>query len=414
MVVQGSFDEAGHIDPKPKLDALAKTGAGAAKGAAGAFGAFEPPPPPRPATEGRLTAEWIDYEIRAPGRPPLRVRRQLFDLLGPAARGAGPSQPVAVSDAQAVDRSLSTLGETEILLQPCLLSPSFIAHVAAQGVLANRELIRAAVASEGGRSQLANELIERFIPPPGPVYGLAFARGQWSPVRGEVFLDRPNVLSYHRQLRRDAAGRLVLCEGFDIVANQVAVRGQGVGQEATARSIRLRQGVADTAAEAVLASGCGRLENTSELFAAAGVRGEPWATISPGDHRDLAAFNLPADVRAQVERDLAAGYVVVVPRKAVELDGRKLVAWWRVDPVSGDTLGIGQNGWGSTASERALLHARIMLKAFLTFKCIGNAVGGGQVAMCIAIGALGGVGLRLGGMGGGVVAYAADILSAMK
>ena len=35
---------------------------------------------------GVLTAEWIEYEIHVPGRPALKIRRDVFDLIGPAQR----------------------------------------------------------------------------------------------------------------------------------------------------------------------------------------------------------------------------------------------------------------------------------------------------------------------------------------
>src|SRR5207302_2605850 len=33
-----------------------------------------------------LTAEWLEFVIQAPGRPPQKIRRPIFDLIGPAAR----------------------------------------------------------------------------------------------------------------------------------------------------------------------------------------------------------------------------------------------------------------------------------------------------------------------------------------
>ena len=57
-------------------------------------------------------------------------------------------------------------------------------------------------------------------------------------------------------------------------------------------------------------------------------------------------MELPHDVRVRIERDLAEGYVVLVPKKAMLLQGRPVVGWWRVDPLSGQTLGIGESGAG--------------------------------------------------------------------
>jgi hypothetical protein len=44
-------------------------------------------PAEKPKTDGLLTAEWAEYEIRVPGQRAQKIRRQVFDLLGPAALG---------------------------------------------------------------------------------------------------------------------------------------------------------------------------------------------------------------------------------------------------------------------------------------------------------------------------------------
>jgi hypothetical protein len=407
-VMKAGFTDAGRVDPSPKLG-MKKVGGAVGGAASGALEAFDTSPAPAAKPDTHLTAEWIDYEIRSPGRAPVKVRRQLFDLVGPAAR-AGRSESLAsftVTEAQAAARALSTLGETEIFLQPCNLSQAFFDHLAAASLLANGALLKAVAGNDRPDARWTDEQAGKIEPGPGRAYVLGLARGQWSPVRGQVYLDRPNVLTYHQLIRPDAAGKVVLYEGFDIVGNEVAVRDASDPQ--AAKAVRARQGVADTAAEAVLAGG-GVVENASDLFAA----GAEWVTLRGADDPALQTVKLPDDVLARVRRDLADGNVVIAPKKPAAAGGRELVAWWRVDPRTGAALGIGRDGWGATAAENALIHARIMLKALLMFKCIGGAVGGGQVAMCVAIGVVGAAGIGIGGFGGGVVSYAADILSAMK
>ena len=415
-VTQGSFDPAGRVDPKPALNPTAMAGASAGKSAKDAASLLDADAPAEaPAgPQGVLTAEWIDFEVRAPGRPPLKSRRQLFDLVGPAVRAKGAAPPPP-DDARALDRSLSALGETEIFLQPCRLSQAFVDHVAVEGLLANagplRALARGAASGDAAAATAADGPLQKLTTAPGLVYTLALARGLWSPVRNDVYLDRPNVLAYHQLLRQDAGGRPVAYEGFDIVTNDVAVRPGA----ADPRGVRVRQGVADTAAEAALARGAGgTVENTSDLFASAMAADAQWETLRAGGQPAPAALQVPDDVRARIERDLAEGQVVLAPKAAAPRDGRVVAAWWRIDPHTGTTLGIGQDGWGQTAAERALVHARVMLKAMLALKCMGSAVSGRDVAMCAAVGAVGAIGIGVGGFGGGVISYAADILSAMK
>src|SRR5205085_2755263 len=140
-----------------------------------------------------------------------------------------------------------------------------------------------------------NDVMASVVSPPGAVYALGFARGQWSAVRGKVYLDRPNVLTQHTILRQGEGSQMVACDGFDIVTNDVAVIGTAAGPMPDAPAIRLRQGVADTAAEAALVSGCGKLENTSELFALAADKPESWTLIRDRTDPGLRKLELPAD-----------------------------------------------------------------------------------------------------------------------
>lgn len=420
-IIQGSFDDGGNVNPKPALNPAARAGAGAggaAKKAADAFdldGLGAPPRPQKPT--GELTAEWIDYEIRSPGRAPVKVRRQLFDLIGPAARAGGAggaSRPLAPADA--MNRFLAALGESEILLQPCTLSQPFVNHVTAGALLANRQLLLNALAVENPDAKFVDEQLAKAAPPPGAVLALAARRLQWSDVRGEVYFDRPNVLSQHSLPRQAPDGSLLLCEGFDIVFNAVAVRSSGgENDDARAAEVRARQGVTDTVTEALLAAGCGKVENASELFAADSDAGAEWVTLRGKDELARAGLALPPDILERVRQDLEAGYVVVAPRNPVRSDGRELAAWWRIDPATGQTLGVGQLGWGQTAGEYAFLVARLLFKGALFLKCIGGAMGGvGAMLLCTFILFAGGGALAAGGTIGNVLAILADIGSMAK
>jgi hypothetical protein len=52
-----------------------------------------------------------------------------------------------------------------------------------------------------------------------------------------------------------------------------------------------------------------------------------------------------------MEQDLKAGYAVVFPPDARAVGGDQRIAWWRVDPRTGHTLGINHLGWGASATE---------------------------------------------------------------
>lgn len=71
---------------------------------------------------------------------------------------------------------------------------------------------------------------------------------------------------------------------------------------------------------------------------------------TPGEAR-AAGVKLPAETLARIEADVAAGNVVVVPKRPAVVDGRPFAGWWRIDPSTGTTLDIGETGAGVSAFE---------------------------------------------------------------
>jgi len=63
----------------------------------------------------------------------------------------------------------------------------------------------------------------------------------------------------------------------------------------------------------------------------------------------LATFKLPAASADAIVRDLDAGYAVVLPER--KTDGETHVAWWRVAPQTGETLGMMDDGRGGDLAE---------------------------------------------------------------
>lgn len=311
-----------------------------------------------------LTAEWIEYELRSPGRSARRIRRELFDLIGPASRSTASTPALSLTPALRLERGWALLGETEVLIQVSHLSPEFIADVMARRFLAAQEAARRLL-GDGSRSGLLGEATTlSFLPT--RLYSLALARREAAPSAEEVYLDRPNVLSWHSWVRDGGRGTLLLGRAFDVVANEVAVR---PGERRGAVLLRVAQGVADTSAEALLFSPANRGDNISEIHARLDRR-HRWAAIRSIDDPAWRRIKVDRDVRWRIEEDLRAGYVVLVPDARGGTTDRSAVGWWRVDPRTGDTLGIGRRGWGQTASEQPMITTTIVRKLIHTVSII--------------------------------------------
>jgi hypothetical protein len=350
-VTQSAIRDSGDLGRAGGEDPMAPTGretGGAAGGVADLFkSAPSEPGPTPPAPSGRLTAVWIEYEIRAPGEQPEKIRRQVFDAIGPSARAARPVAEPKLDQAGQVARSLAMMMDTEILPLGCRIAPQFVTHLASQGLLANREVLatmsRANTADDFAKAQ---DIAKRLAPMPTPLYDLALTRFDWSRFGAFLYLDRPNILTRHLFLAPRSNG-FVLQRATDIVAHELGVdwiAGDGF-------NIRLEQGVVDTNAEALLASNRPDASSAAWAFQTGG----EWVTLtSRGDTR-LDSLRLGDDVRARIAADLSAGLVVVAPKEPVKVGDREFIGWWRVDPATGDALGMGSTGWGQSMPEWAFL-----------------------------------------------------------
>lgn len=353
VVFQRSFTDKGALNDEPNRQPAAKAGRRVGGIFGGALSAFRDDS----TTEDRkadsfLTAEWIEYQIHVPGAPARTVRRQIFDLLGPAVRKDGSPHITKVSDEARKERGLALLDQTTILPLVCQFSPSFVANLLGKDLSANRELL-IGLLSDGG-VPVAQRLVgvaNRITPLPGPEYALALVRGHSGVVRNCVYLDRPNVLTHRNGIRGLTQTALARYSGLDIVNNEVAIY-----PRATADSfrIRLHQGVLDTNMELLVKPRSAEgVENAANILASGSVLGLEWLTIRRPEDPVWGQVSIPNDTRTYVERDLTEGYVVLAPSRELVSGGRTIYGWWRVDPTTGQTLGMIADGSGG-AGEYAL------------------------------------------------------------
>lgn len=308
-----------------------------------------------------LTGEWLEYEIAVPGREPQKIRREIFDWIGPAKRasGSGDMALPEITEAMRLDRGYALLEQIEILPLVCQLSPEFVADLVADKMLANREILLDIFRM--GEPSMNQEMLNRLrllTPLPGPGYGLALARKEWSRLSDDVYLDRPNVLSYFRGVRQCPECQPMEYQGYDIVANEVAVHS---GSDIDPFQARLEQGVADTNAEAFLLGGPGKIcDNTAELYDISKRQRKDWLTVRDAGDPAWKEISFSEDMKERIRREVSDGYIAVVPKKAVPVEGRDLYGWWRIDPDTGDALGIGEKGRGQSATEALLYTATII------------------------------------------------------
>jgi len=63
----------------------------------------------------------------------------------------------------------------------------------------------------------------------------------------------------------------------------------------------------------------------------------------------------------RADRDLAAGYALVVPGKPIAgsgADAAARIGWWRIDPKTGQTIGVMDNGFNAAMTEDTVVRTR--------------------------------------------------------
>lgn len=86
----------------------------------------------------------------------------------------------------------------------------------------------------------------------------------------------------------------------------------------------------------------GPVMSTSTLFEQVQAKGIPVVVLSDA-HASLGA-DVPKDALARLRGELSGGYIAVVPQRALPIDGRPRLAWWRIDRRSGETTAVMDDG----------------------------------------------------------------------
>ncbi len=301
---------------------------------------------------GRITAEWIEYEIRTPGEEPERVRRQIFDLIGTEAR----HDPVGdlPPGREKPTWPLALIGKTDLLLLGSGLSPAFVEERVTSALLALRAPVRTLL--EGGLDVETLEALPNLEIPAIELLALALLRRQPGTTQLKTFVERPNVVAFHRQLELVGDDELATIQAFDIVTNRVGAVERGAD---SAWRARLAQGVIDSNAEALLAAAlcdrstssaeCRPRNNLADVLSARPSRGQ-WAVVRSRDDLDRLAGGASRSEVIRLEEAMGEGTWLVTPSPGESPDWTR-GHWWRVDPVRGDALTIDDRGWGSVATE---------------------------------------------------------------
>ena len=367
----------------------------------------------------QLTAQWLEITLIAPNGDSRTVRRSTYDAIGPHHRALG-TLP---------DGGLPTTPPYSLLQNHTLMfatggfSRGYTLDLALEQLSGHATLVdiinRARAAPDGSIEPVLHALQKR----PAHWEGMTTLMQRFA----EASELRPDRLAYRHApalsihsdgiVSPDRAQRII-----DIVANPRRVLTRAQGQLHFDLRANLLAGAWDTHVEATaLPPGDKGVVGAPHIFALAEAQAIPLRLLR--SESELAELALTPDTRAYVAQDLARGYMVVLPEQLPR--GSAIAAWWRIDPSSGETLGMGGNGMGVTMSEETVLTLQtiaslISIGAFYfgIYGCFANmkntSQGSWQFLCCLTLntvlyGVGGGVSNWIGSWAGVIVSISHDV-----
>lgn len=324
---------------------------GGAIGALGAMGSDEEPEVPF-----ALTAQYVDFVVVAPGGAEQRFRRTIFDRRDPAGRAEDTSQ--LLPEASVLD---SVLTMQTVMVSVGAMSTDFVMAGMIEQSEAQLDVMDRLAALDVGDTELDRgaALLEAAAGLSTRDHLQLFAAFDAFELEGSplVYRAEPTVVALFGTLALSDGGSST--SGVDIIANaRRALRLAGevvVGDFPAA----VFAGVWDTLMEReFLAS---RTIDLVDSVPAPGTLAtfDDYATLV---HSGAA---VPATAATALQRDLAAGYSVVISVGAASAG--QAWSYWRVDPVTGETLGIGTSGRGVSMTEFiANLQIGLIVSGFLS------------------------------------------------
>jgi len=278
-----------------------------------------------------LDAMWLEFTLTTPSGRETRYRRYLL-------------APGAHADAL-IDKLWPLLSEHVYVVNTGSMPLDYLAdrYLAAgsESMGMYKALAHKLLLPDAGTSMPNTDIPQDF----GPL-ALYRLMGQ-SPSGGGVISVRhvPAIVGLRNGLR----GIDTAFSAVDVVENrmlQLRLTEAGVSHDPSAA---LARGVWETAVETLpgqLRAAGNTVTNAFEVFEKARAQGIGLRVVEPGKTLPEA---LPAGVQRVLQHDLDNGFAVVLPEQRP--DGVTMTAWWRIDPVSGTTLGMTADGYGQDVVE---------------------------------------------------------------
>lgn len=287
------------------------------------------------------TAEWIELEFVAPGGLKQTVIREIFDVVGRARRAAGKRLGADEVRGRTEAKPDVTEGVYSVFLTTGGIDAAHLSNLPVDRPAATGEppdigafLRRINVAF----AATADALLPRVGRPERAVIRFYLDSPRVQIAELSVAAQAPRI---SLDLRRDHARAVAIGPKLEDVFTSRLLR--GVVNGTLERS--LMEYVTASARKEKRAP----VVSTSSVSERAQAEGVPMVLLT----RETASLHpgISDDTRARVREEMASGYWAVAPERAIGLGKEMRYAWWRIDPRSGETIAVTDEGLHQTSTE---------------------------------------------------------------
>ena len=163
----------------------------------------------------------------------------------------------------------------------------------------------------------------------------------------KAYEDRPRIMIVAHQVAQISAGSVSTDVSVDLTRNSlrvIPIPGQNLSE---IESFNVMRGLLDTYLEDDILSqsapGSAAI-GAGDVLSAAAAQNIPLAVLDAGTASTVDSLSISAEGKARISSAIANGDVVVVPTQEVTLNGGQTVAWLEVNPATGETIGVSENG----------------------------------------------------------------------
>jgi uncharacterized membrane protein len=335
-----------------------------------------------PLSTQATTAVWLEYTITDSNGQSETFRRTVKDLIGPAARLTGgdldlvlnaETAPFMSADEQYVHWVLpNAVPDWAYQRRLAGLLPMILdLGEQAGGMLAITGPVEdgytleetAVLTKAAGRFTLANTEAMALT-------GLQFARladaaiaAIGSGLQTRLFYSEPRLFAVGTMMEVSENSLQATVDLRTTRTTAVVAPGQSVRAAHTAQWLK---GVTESHLEGMVLEEMFDVPavTTANVFQAMQSAGMEPVLFQPGELQRLDLYPYSDDGKAFMSQALLAGRAVLAPPAPVEIDGEPALAWWEIDPVTGETISVGENGLHISAATYKLIE--IALEEIIT------------------------------------------------